>query len=175
MFLNGSCRDFAAAFNREPDIFRQKVKAIYVNAGIVVETGVAPQIDFNVELDPIAFFQSVRIWRADLLVQYPAQDVQSELLAGRIRPTSGFMSNASSAPVRLRCRTILSIASRSLRKTTSSFLTAVSRKSPQLVRSRETGDASSGVPRRSVMLLAETSIEKALRIFTHCSPKKPNG
>jgi hypothetical protein len=57
LFLNGSCRDFAAAFNREPDIFRQKVKAIYVNAGIVVETGVAPQIDFNVELDPIAFFR----------------------------------------------------------------------------------------------------------------------
>lgn len=57
LFLNGSCRDFAAAFNREPDLFRQKVKSIYVNAGIVVEKGVAAQIDFNVELDPIAFFR----------------------------------------------------------------------------------------------------------------------
>ena len=57
LFLNGSCRDFAAAFNRDPDLFRQKVKAIYVNAGIVVEKGVASQIDFNVELDPIAFFR----------------------------------------------------------------------------------------------------------------------
>lgn len=57
LFLNGSCRDFAAAFNREPDLFRQKVKAIYVNAGIVVEKGVASQVDFNVELDPVAFFR----------------------------------------------------------------------------------------------------------------------
>lgn len=57
LFLNGSCRDFAAAFNREPDLFRQKVKAIYCNAGIVIEKGVVSQIDFNVELDPIAFFR----------------------------------------------------------------------------------------------------------------------
>lgn len=57
LFLNGSCRDFAAAFNREPELFRQKVKAIYCNAGIVVEKGVAAQIDFNVELDPAAFFR----------------------------------------------------------------------------------------------------------------------
>ena len=45
LFLNGSCRDFAAAFNREPDLFRQKVKAIYCNAGIVIEKGVVSQID----------------------------------------------------------------------------------------------------------------------------------
>lgn len=57
LFLNGSCRDFAAAFNREPDLFREKVKAIYCNAGIVVEKGVVSQIDFNVELDPVAFFR----------------------------------------------------------------------------------------------------------------------
>lgn len=57
LFLNGSCRDFAAAFNREPDLFRQKVKAIYCNAGIVLEKGVAGQIDFNVELDSAAFFR----------------------------------------------------------------------------------------------------------------------
>jgi len=57
LFLNGSCRDFAAGFNRAPDLFRQKVKAIYVNAGIVVESGVADQIDFNVELDPNAYFR----------------------------------------------------------------------------------------------------------------------
>ncbi|MBE2285438.1 MAG: hypothetical protein IAE77_18395 [Prosthecobacter sp.] len=57
LFLNGSCRDFAAAFNRDPELFRQKVKAIYCNAGIVVEKGVASQIDYNVELDPVAFFR----------------------------------------------------------------------------------------------------------------------
>jgi len=57
LFLNGSCRDFAAAFNRDPELFRQKVKAIYCNAGIVVEKGAAAQIDYNVELDPAAFFR----------------------------------------------------------------------------------------------------------------------
>ena len=29
----GSCRDVAAAFNREPELFRKKVKAIYIEAG----------------------------------------------------------------------------------------------------------------------------------------------
>ena len=29
----GSCCDVAAAFNREPKLFRQKVRAIYINAG----------------------------------------------------------------------------------------------------------------------------------------------
>ncbi|MGV3662250.1 MAG: hypothetical protein ACO1TE_18840 [Prosthecobacter sp.] len=57
LFLNGSCRDFAAAFNREPELFQQKVKAIYCNAGIVVDKGAVSQIDYNVELDPAAFFR----------------------------------------------------------------------------------------------------------------------
>ncbi|GHT54814.1 hypothetical protein AGMMS49982_20110 [Bacteroidia bacterium] len=33
LFLVGSCRDFAAAYNREPQLLRQKVSAVYVNAG----------------------------------------------------------------------------------------------------------------------------------------------
>ncbi|GHT22571.1 hypothetical protein FACS189419_05320 [Planctomycetales bacterium] len=53
MFLVGSCRDFAAAYNREPELFRKKVSAIYVNAGSG-PSGI--QNDYcNVELDPNAY------------------------------------------------------------------------------------------------------------------------
>ncbi len=53
MFLVGSCRDFAAAYNREPELFRQKVSAIYVNAG---NGPSGKQDDYcNVELDPHAY------------------------------------------------------------------------------------------------------------------------
>lgn len=53
----GSCRDFAAALNRDPELFRRKVKAIYCNAGTVVDRGDVAQDDFNVTLDPWAFFR----------------------------------------------------------------------------------------------------------------------
>ncbi|GAP73278.1 hypothetical protein SAMD00024442_72_2 [Candidatus Symbiothrix dinenymphae] len=52
MFLVGSCRDFAAAYNREPELFRQKVSAIYVNAGNGPN---GTQNEWNVELDPNAY------------------------------------------------------------------------------------------------------------------------
>ncbi|MCL2348884.1 MAG: hypothetical protein FWC50_11575 [Planctomycetaceae bacterium] len=52
MFLAGSCRDFAVAFNRNPDLLRKKVKAVYVNAG----NGLAgKQTEWNVALDPNAY------------------------------------------------------------------------------------------------------------------------
>ena len=52
MFLVGSCRDFAVAFNRNPDLLRNKVKAVYVNAG----NGIAGnQTEWNVTLDPNAY------------------------------------------------------------------------------------------------------------------------
>jgi len=57
LFSNGSCRDFAAAFNREPELFKQKVKALYCIAGTVLDQGDVAQEDFNVELDPWAFFR----------------------------------------------------------------------------------------------------------------------
>jgi hypothetical protein len=57
LFSTGSCRDFAAAFNREPELFRQRVKALYCVAGIVADRGDVAQIDFNVTLDPWAFFR----------------------------------------------------------------------------------------------------------------------
>ena len=52
LFLVGSCRDFAVAFNREPDLLREKVKAIYVNAGNGPD-GI--QFEWNVSLDPYAY------------------------------------------------------------------------------------------------------------------------
>ncbi|GHT15440.1 hypothetical protein FACS1894170_12980 [Planctomycetales bacterium] len=52
MFLVGSCRDFAAAYSREPALFRKKVSAIYVNAGNGPN---GKQNECNVGLDPNAY------------------------------------------------------------------------------------------------------------------------
>ncbi|MDF9830934.1 nucleoside hydrolase [Parabacteroides sp. PF5-6] len=52
MFLVGSCRDFAAAFNRAPELFREKVSSIYVNAGNGPD---GLQTEWNVKLDPYAY------------------------------------------------------------------------------------------------------------------------
>jgi hypothetical protein len=52
LFLTGSCRDFAAAYNREPELLRKKVSAVYVNAGNGPD-GV--QNEWNVGLDPNAY------------------------------------------------------------------------------------------------------------------------
>jgi hypothetical protein len=52
MFLVGSCRDFAAAFNRNPDLLREKVKSVYINAGNKTKE---IQTEWNVKLDPNAY------------------------------------------------------------------------------------------------------------------------
>jgi hypothetical protein len=52
LFLVGSCRDFAAAYNREPDLLKQKVASVYVNAGNGPD-GI--QFEWNVMLDPNAY------------------------------------------------------------------------------------------------------------------------
>jgi len=52
MFLVGSCRDFAVALNRNPDLLREKVKAVYVNAGNGPKGN---QTEWNVTLDPNAY------------------------------------------------------------------------------------------------------------------------
>jgi hypothetical protein len=44
----GSCRDVAAAFNREPALFKEKVRAVYLNVGSGPNE---PQSDYNVGLD----------------------------------------------------------------------------------------------------------------------------
>jgi hypothetical protein len=52
VFLVGSCRDFAVAYNREPELLRQKVSVIYVNAGIGPNS---TQGESNVYADPNAY------------------------------------------------------------------------------------------------------------------------
>jgi hypothetical protein len=52
LFLVGSCRDFAVACNREPELLRQKVSAVYVSAGNGPD-GI--QFEWNVMLDPYAY------------------------------------------------------------------------------------------------------------------------
>ncbi len=52
MFLVGSCRDFVVAFNRNPGLLREKVKAVYVNAG---NGPAGKQTEWNVALDPNAY------------------------------------------------------------------------------------------------------------------------
>lgn len=52
MFLVGSCRDFTVAFNRNPELLKKKVKAVYVNAGNGPK---GRQTEWNVTLDPYAY------------------------------------------------------------------------------------------------------------------------
>ncbi len=54
LHLAGSCRDVAAAFNREPGLFREKVKAIYVEAG---NGPGGEQNEYNVLLSPFAYLR----------------------------------------------------------------------------------------------------------------------
>ena len=48
----GSARDVAAAFNREPELFRSKVRSIH---GFIGEASDPEFIEYNVGLDPLAF------------------------------------------------------------------------------------------------------------------------
>lgn len=52
MHIVGSCRDVAAACKMRPDLFRDKVKALYLNAGSAFESEV---VEYNVLLDPEAY------------------------------------------------------------------------------------------------------------------------
>jgi Inosine-uridine preferring nucleoside hydrolase len=63
----GSMTDFAAAFNRDPELLREKVQAVYVVAG----TMESRQQDWNVKLDPTAF---VRIMRSGLPIVWVPVD-----------------------------------------------------------------------------------------------------
>ena len=54
LHLAGSCRDAAAAFNREPELLRAKVRAIYVEAGNGPD---GRQDEWNVKLDPLAYLR----------------------------------------------------------------------------------------------------------------------
>jgi len=52
IFTTGSLRDVAAACNREPELLRDKVRALYFNAG---NGPGGPQNEWNVTLDPTAY------------------------------------------------------------------------------------------------------------------------
>ncbi len=62
LFTTGSLRDVAAAFNREPELLKDKVSRIYVNAGWV-----GKEIEWNVKLDPLSF---VRVMNSGLPVYW---------------------------------------------------------------------------------------------------------
>jgi hypothetical protein len=52
LHTTGSCRDVAAAFNREPELFRRKVRAIYMEIGTGPDGN---QDDYNVVISPLAY------------------------------------------------------------------------------------------------------------------------
>jgi len=54
LFTTGSCRDVAAAFNREPELLRRKVRAVYFNIGRGPNE---PQEECNVGYDPQAYLR----------------------------------------------------------------------------------------------------------------------
>jgi hypothetical protein len=53
LFAVGSCRDFAAAYNREPELLRKKVSAVYISAGNGPD---GKQNEANVGADHHAYF-----------------------------------------------------------------------------------------------------------------------
>jgi len=52
VMLVGSCRDFAAAYNRDPELVMEKVRSVYIDAG---NGPGGPQNEHNVALDPPAY------------------------------------------------------------------------------------------------------------------------
>ena len=52
LFTTGSCRDVAAAFNREPELLKAKVRTVYFNIGRGPNE---PQEECNVGYDPLAY------------------------------------------------------------------------------------------------------------------------
>lgn len=50
LFAVGSLRDLAAAYNREPQLFKEKVGRFYINAG-----DTRGKVEYNVGLDPVAY------------------------------------------------------------------------------------------------------------------------
>lgn len=85
----GSLRTIAAAFNREPALFRLKTRCIHVSAGAATkhyEPGKSeahnsiPGGEWNVALDPLAF---IRIMQSDLpIALYPCADVDGAFAYG---------------------------------------------------------------------------------------------
>jgi len=87
----GSCRDLAAAYNREPELLSEKVNAIYLDAG---RGPGGEQDEHNVDMDPLAYerlFESglpiywLPCWGTDGYQTYYVADQQSVVGAGSHR------------------------------------------------------------------------------------------
>ena len=85
MFMVGSCRDFAVAFNRDPDLLRQKVKAVYVNAG---NGRKGTQDEWNVKLDANAYMRlmssGLPIYWCPCIVDAEQLSTPEEVLEGKV-------------------------------------------------------------------------------------------
>jgi Inosine-uridine preferring nucleoside hydrolase len=99
IFVVGSLVDVAAAYNREPDLMRDKVRAVYVNAGTGPDGW---QEEWNVRLDQKAY---QRVMLSDLPIEwYPCfgrnnyytyfRIKQSEVLADCSKPLLAFFEYA---------------------------------------------------------------------------------
>ncbi len=67
IFTTGSLRDVAAAYNREPELFRRKVARLYVNIGNPKLGKESRQYEYNVGLDTQAY---LAIMRSDLPIYW---------------------------------------------------------------------------------------------------------
>jgi inosine-uridine nucleoside N-ribohydrolase len=85
LFAVGSLRDFAAAYNRQPEMFKEKVKAIYIEAGIWSKNMqrlkndllTKDQSEHNVKYDSLAF---ARLLLSDLPIYwFPVPATQYKL------------------------------------------------------------------------------------------------
>jgi hypothetical protein len=94
MFLVGSCRDFAVAFNRQPDLLRKKVKAVYVNAG---NGPGGNQTEWNVKLDPNAYIglmnSGLPIYWCPCFSYHDGKNTPKEVLAGKVYSTYFIVPN----------------------------------------------------------------------------------
>lgn len=85
----GSARTIAAAYNREPNLFRKKLGRIHVSAGAAMESSASgtlkvahdiPGGEWNVALDELAF---TRLMQSDLPISlYPCADADSAFAYG---------------------------------------------------------------------------------------------
>ena len=80
LFTTGSCRDVAVAFNREPDLMRAKVRAVYFNIGRGPNE---PQEECNVGYDPLTLLPALRVRAAAVLVPVLRQGRLRDAVQGR--------------------------------------------------------------------------------------------
>ena len=81
LIATGSLRDFAAAFNRDPDLFRAKVARLYIADG----NSAGADLQWNPRLDPQAY---LRLMRSDLPIYWApgfgGPETLADLAAGKL-------------------------------------------------------------------------------------------